>query len=261
MTAIDWRIVGDAARLRALGLFVIEGRINLARALAQGTADDGWCTRIEAVLATPAAVTALALDRLVPDRLEVRMPADMEAVTGFNFHRGVVALVRRPDVLPFDVFLSRVDTTRPLVIGEHLVDVDNIGSLFRNAQGFGAAGVVLDDTSADPLYRKAVRTSMGAVLDMPWTVCQGGVPWQVVRDAGYRLLALTPDTNAVPLREAVASRTGRPLAIVAGNEGQGLSDAALQACDVRVCIPMRGRADSLNVATAVAVALYEADSR
>lgn len=258
MTGNDWQIVGDAARLRAAGLFVIEGRTVLARALASPVDGGIWRSRIEVVLSTPAAAAALHLHDLVPDRLEMRSPADMQAVTGFNFHRGVVALVRRPPAVPLDTFLSQLDTARPLVACEHLVDVDNVGSIFRNAQGLGAAGVVLDGRSADPLYRKAVRTSMGAVLELPWAACAGTIPWGMLRAAGYRLVGLTPAHDAMPLREALEGPAGGVVALVAGNEGSGLSAEALAACDVRARIPMRNGADSLNVATAVALALYEA---
>ncbi len=256
MRDVDWQVIGDASRLRAAGLFVIEGRTILARLLARP--GGAWRGRIEAVLATPAAASALDLERLVPDRLEVRSPDEMEAVTGFNFHRGVVALARRPEPVALETLLAQIDTESPLVVAEHLVDVDNIGSIFRNAQGLGAAGVVLDGRSADPLYRKAVRTSMGAVLELPWAACAGTIPWGMLRAAGYRLVGLTPAHDAMPLREALEGPAGGVVALVAGNEGSGLSAEALAACDVRARIPMRNGADSLNVATAVALALYEA---
>src|SRR5690606_4476243 len=98
----------------------------------------------------------------VPAMLDVRAPQAMQEVTGYNFHRGVLALVRRPVPVPVAVLIAGLPAEAPLVVGEHIVDVDNVGSIFRNARALGAAGVLLDDTSADPLYRKAVRTSMGA---------------------------------------------------------------------------------------------------
>lgn len=181
----------------------------------------------------------------------------MERLTGFNFHRGVLALVQRPPVQRVDSWLASLDDEGPLVLAEHIVDVDNVGSLFRNARALGAAGVLLDNTSSDPLYRKAVRTSMGAVLDLPWTAASREAGWEAVRAAGYRLVALTPASGAAPLARAIdAMRPGR-LAFAVGTEGGGLSAGALAACDIHACIPMADGADSLNVATALALALYE----
>ncbi len=256
MSDTDWSLVGDAAALRAHGLFVVEGRLVLQRLLDLCDAGASW--HVVRVLASPAAVRALRLDERCAGRLDVRPADDMQRLTGFNFHRGVLALVRRPPVPPVEPWLAGLRDDLPLVLAEHLVDVDNVGSVFRNARALGAAGVLLDDTSADPLYRKAVRTSMGTVLDLPWTQAVRGTAWAQVRAAGYRLMALTPAPGAVPLRDAILEARGGRLAIVVGNEGAGLTDEALAACEVRVRIPMEEGADSLNVATALALALYEA---
>lgn len=250
--------IADGPALRAAGVFVAEGRLVVDRLLG-GSISPAF--EVVHVLATTAAVRALRLDQRVPARLDVRTPQQMQEVTGFNFHRGVLALVRRPSLTPVAELVRTLTGDRPLVIAEHIVDVDNVGSIFRNARALGAAAVLLDDTSADPLYRKAVRTSMGAVLDLPWTVAAGPKVRDAVRAAGYRLLALTPIGTATPLREAMASLGHQRVAIVVGNEGDGLSDDTLAACDQRVRIPMAEGADSLNVATALAVALYEAGAQ
>lgn len=256
MTSIDWSVIADAAALKASGLFVVEGRLVLDRLLTLRAAGADW--DVVGVLASPAAVHALHLDERCGSLLDVRPPGDMQRMTGFNFHRGVIALVRRPPRQTLDAWLDELPSTPPLVLAEHIVDVDNVGSLFRNARALGAAGVLLDDTSADPLYRKAVRTSMGAVLDLPWTTGARAPAWAAVRAAGYRLLALTPAADAVPLRDALIGLGHGGLAIVVGNEGTGLSADALDACDIPARIPMAEGADSLNVATALAIALYEA---
>jgi tRNA G18 (ribose-2'-O)-methylase SpoU len=253
-----WASIGDARALRNAGLFVAEGRLVVERLL---TASDGPVYEVVRVLASPAAVRALHLDERVPGLLDVRTPAAMQELTGYNFHRGVLALVRRPPHVSVADLVAGAPADAPLVVGEHIVDVDNVGSLFRNARAFGAAGVVLDDTSADPLYRKAVRTSMGTVLELPWTRAAGPEMWGMLRRAGYRLMALTPAADAVPLREAMTDAGRCRVAIVVGNEGEGLSQAALAACDVPVRIPMAHGADSINVATALAVALYEVHGR
>lgn len=255
MTSTDWSIIGDARAVEASGLFVAEGRLVLDRLLGLRAAGAGW--DLVGVLAAPAAVLALNLEERCGDVLDVRPPADMQRLTGFNFHRGVLALVRRPPLSALEPWLATLRRDRPLVLAEHIVDADNVGSIFRNARALGAAGVLLDDTSADPLYRKAVRTSMGAVLDLPWTMGATEPAWAAVRSAGYRLLALTPAADAVPLRQAISTVGRGGLALVVGNEGMGLSADALLACDIRARIPMADGADSLNVATALALALYE----
>ncbi len=256
MSQLGWSSIGDAHALRAAGLFVAEGRRVVDRLLESGRPPGFDVVR---VLATPAAVRALSLDERVPGVLDIRSVEEMQDVTGFNFHRGVLALVRRPTGETVDALLARLPAGAPLVVADHVVDVDNVGSLFRNARALGAAGVLLDDTSADPLYRKAVRTSMGAVLDLPWAVASRNDLWAAVRAAGYRMIALTPACGAEPLRSALdGGNPGGRLAIVVGNEGEGLGEATLHACDASARIPMANGADSLNVATALAIALYEA---
>lgn len=250
-----WTSIADPHALRAAGMFVAEGRMVVDRLLIRAASAAFDVVR---VLATPAAVRALGLDERVPDLLDVRTPHEMQEVTGFNFHRGVLAVARRPPLTPVLDLVRALPGDGPLVVAEHIVDVDNVGSIFRNACALGAAAVLLDDTSADPLYRKAVRTSMGAVLDLRWTTAGAREVWDALRSADYRLLALTPERTATPLRAAMASARHGRVAIVVGNEGEGLSADALAACDVRVRIPMADGADSLNVATALAVALYEA---
>lgn len=278
MTTADWAArLRDPAALRDAGLFVAEGRLVLQR-LLDGAA--GGPSSIVEVLATPAAADALDLPARLPGRVVVRTPAEMEALAGFNFHRGVLALARRPARVPVAELLSGLlggasAHGRPLrsrgtrhpapgtpfhlfVVTEHLVDVDNVGSCFRNAHAFGAAGVLLDDRSADPLYRKAVRTSVGAVLEVPWTQAPVAELLDALDSAGVVTVGLTPRGDDVYPLDDVARRLGErtPVALVVGNEGHGLTASTLARCVHRACIPMAGVADSLNVATALAVALY-----
>jgi len=185
----------------------------------------------------------------------VASPEVIRATVGFDLHRGVVALGRRlPPALP-EVLAAGPG---PLVVAEGLNDHENLGSLFRNAAGLGAGGVLLDPTCADPLYRRSVRVSLGHVLAVAWArSCDW--PGDLVRlgDAGWRIVALTPDPSAIPLR---ALPIGGRVALLVGAEGPGLSDPALAAAGERARIPMSGGVDSLNVATAAAVALHHLGS-
>ncbi len=231
-------------------------------------------------LATAAAVRALRLDAVLGSRLVIRTPDEMAGLTGFNFHRGVLAAVRRPaipdprallaqvvgDVGADEVDAPAVRNARLVVVAEHIVDVDNVGSCFRNALAFGASAVLLDDRCPDPLYRKAVRTSLGAVLDVPWTSAPMGGILDALAEAKVHAIGLTPNGGPTALPAAAATRAlatvrgevpGGTIALVVGNEGAGLSAETLARCSSLACIPMAPGADSLNVATALAVALYE----
>jgi tRNA G18 (ribose-2'-O)-methylase SpoU len=171
-------------------------------------------------------------------------------LVGFRVTRGVLASADRkaPVELP-----SLFQRARRLAILEGLNDFENLGALFRNAAAFGIDGVLLDHRCADPLYRRSVRVSMGHVLRVPFAVLPGSWPasLETVRCTGFRLLALSPDPFAVAIQQVpVPDRW----AVLLGAEGPGLSEAALMRSDERVCIPMADGVDSLNVATAAAVA-------
>jgi tRNA G18 (ribose-2'-O)-methylase SpoU len=195
-------------------------------------------------------------------------------LVGFDLHRGVVAVAKRPSpVDPGRLLESATRTSAPpgatalVAVLEGLNDHENIGALFRNAAAFGAAAVLLDPTCADPLYRRSIRVSVGHVLHMPFARL---TPWpsglDQVRAAGFVVAALTPhpDTDGrvptVSLSElrASVSGPGHPagVALLLGAEGPGLSDAAVAASDVLVSIPMADGVDSLNVATAAAIAFH-----
>ena len=175
----------------------------------------------------------------------------MNAIAGFNIHRGCLAVGER---LPPPAWESLASGARRLVILEHVSNADNVGAIFRNAAAFGLDAVLLGPSCTDPLYRKAIRTSMGAALRMPFALMEDW-PQDLYRlkTGGMSLLALTPSARAETLdRVAPSLRT----AVLVGHEGEGLSDAALRASDIQVRIPMASGIDSLNVATAAAIAFY-----
>jgi tRNA G18 (ribose-2'-O)-methylase SpoU len=146
-----------------------------------------------------------------------------------------------------------------LVVLERVGNADNVGSIFRSAAAFGVGAVLLSEGCADPLYRKAIRTSMGASLGVPFADAE---PWPAMLDGlraiGVTTVAMTPDASARPLDEVADRSTAafRSAAIVLGHEGDGLSAAALARCDYRARIDIAPEVDSLNVGTAAAIALY-----
>jgi tRNA G18 (ribose-2'-O)-methylase SpoU len=173
-------------------------------------------------------------------------------VVGFHVTRGVLASADR---LPARSPCALLTDTRRVAVLEALNDFENLGALFRNAAAFGVEAVLLDPHCADPLYRRSVRVSMGHVLRVPFAVLDdwpGGL--KALQHRGFQILAMTPRTDAVPLRTVAPPQKW---ALLLGAEGPGLSDAALAAADMLVRIPMAPGVDSLNVATAAAVAFAD----
>jgi tRNA G18 (ribose-2'-O)-methylase SpoU len=247
----DYRDVPDPELVRSRGLFVAEGRLVVRRVI-----EDGRC-RVRSLLVSEAARRALepAIAALAPDvQVYVCEPADFHGIAGYDVHRGCLALVERPPPLSTATLLA---SARMLVVVEGVTNADNIGGVFRNAAAFGAGGVLLSPACCDPLYRKAIRTSMAAVIRVPFA---RAADWpgalQHVRAAGFSIVALTPRQPADTL-DAFASRP-RPgrLALMVGTEGDGLTPAAEAIADHRVRIPIAGEVDSLNLAVAVGIALY-----
>ncbi len=148
----------------------------------------------------------------------------LEQVTGFNVHRGALAALDR---LPLPSLPAVCATATRLVVLEGIVDHTNVGAIIRSAAGLGFDGLVLDPRCADPLYRRSVKVSMGAVFALPWTRC---ARWpgdlDVLREHGFRLIALTPDPSAVPLTDVGRGADDR-VALMLGTEGAGLSRHAL----------------------------------
>ena len=240
--------VGDHAWLRAHGLFVAEGRLVVQRLAGERRFS------VQSVLLTPAAHASLG-GALASLSAPVYLCSQqiLSTLTGFNFHRGCLALAHRGDPLvPVDALAG----SRLVVALEGVANPDNIGGIFRNALALGADGVILDQTTGDPLYRKAIRTSMGATLHVPFARMDNWPAGLVqFREAGFTVVALTPATDAVDINELAASRPTGPLMLLAGHEGHGLTGAAIAASDVRCRIPVDPRSDSLNVAVAVGIAL------
>lgn len=255
----DYRNVPDPVLLRERGLFVAEGRL-IVRLLLTETRH-----RVRSLLVSPPALEALAqVPGLVPgtERCQAPViyvaPVDVLAgVVGFNMHRGCLALGERPPSLDVGAVLAAAGAARLIVVAERVANADNIGGIFRNARAFGAGCVLLSPGCCDPLYRKAVRVSIGASLRVPFAeVADWPAGVVAVRERGYTLVALTPQPDAPELADvAAALRTSR-VALLLGHEGAGLTTEALAGADCRARIAMSAGADSVNVATASGIAMY-----
>lgn len=202
-----------------------------------------------AVFGVPAKIAQLATE--VPDAPCYAGSAELMAqVVGFHLNRGVLATADRA---PTPAVPELIAGANHLAVLEGINDHENLGGLFRNAAALGVAAVLLGPGCADPLYRRSVRVSMGHVLRVPFAPLRRWVEGlQALRSAGFRIVALTPAEGAVPLADAEVD-TGR-VAWLLGAEGPGLSTQALAAADLAVRIPMAPGVDSLNVATAAAIA-------
>ncbi|MEH6820893.1 MAG: RNA methyltransferase [Dietzia psychralcaliphila] len=179
----------------------------------------------------------------------------LSEVIGFRSSRDILAAADRPSPLEVGAV---VDDARTLVVLEGVNDPENLGAIFRNCAALGVDGVLFGASTGDPLYRRVVRVSMGHVLRLPFAHLPGTPTiWQHslgdLKARGFRTVALTPSAD-VPLSRAVDADK---VAFVLGAEGPGLTEHAMRACDVRATIPMTDGTDSLNVATAAAVAFYE----
>jgi tRNA G18 (ribose-2'-O)-methylase SpoU len=188
-----------------------------------------------------------------------RVSADVMArVVGFHLNRGVLAAARRVAEPTVAQLVKPDQGVRTVAVLEGVNDHENLGSIFRNAAGLGVDAVVFGSGCADPLYRRAVRVSMGHALLVPFArATNWPTDLVLLKERGFRLLAMTPHSAACALREAMAAARDEPIAVVMGAEGPGLTAAALRLSDVRVRIPMSRGTDSLNVATAAALAFYE----
>jgi tRNA G18 (ribose-2'-O)-methylase SpoU len=231
------------------GLVIAEGVLVVQRMLASRF-------RPRAMLGTDRRLGELADDLVGVDAPYYRVTADVMAeVVGFHLNRGVLASASRPPELTMSQVL---DGARTVAVLEGVNDHENLGSIFRNAAGLGVDAVVFGLGCADPVYRRAVRVSMGHALLVPYTWAQA---WPrdllILRDNGFRLLAMTPDPSAHTLADAMSQVAGEKVAFLVGAEGPGLTEWAMRASDMRVRIPMSRGTDSLNVATAAALAFYE----
>ena len=249
---VDYRTVSDPVLLRERGVFVAESRFVVRELLAHPRFE----TR--SLLVTEAALDSLGdLLETRDDDLAVYVGTRqfLRRIAGFDVHRGCLALGIRP-ARSADVRLPQLPAARRVVVLEGVGNPDNIGGIFRNAMAFGVQCVLLSPGCCDPLYRKAIRVSIGATLRLAFGYVDDW-PEGLARlqAGGLTLVALTPDVTAIDIA-VLASRPPPRIALLVGTEGPGLSAAATARADVSVRIPQAAGTDSLNVATATGIALH-----
>ena len=233
------------------GLVIAEGVLVVQRMLSSRFAPRG-------LLGTDRRLAELGADLDGLDAPFYRVtPEVMADVVGFHLNRGVLAAASRAAELTVPQVLDGATTVAVL---EGVNDHENLGSVFRNAAGLGVDAVVFGSGCADPLYRRAVRVSMGHALLVPFAKAKD---WpndlDMLRDRKFCVLAMTPDAAAPSLADAMTELSGQQVAILVGAEGPGLQERTMRSSDLRVRIPMSRGTDSLNVATAAALAFYERD--
>ncbi|MFR9750847.1 TrmH family RNA methyltransferase [Nocardia sp. 004] len=246
----DFRHLASADRRPDLpgrkGLVIAEGVVVVQRMLDSRFAP-------VALLGVERRRAELADDLVAVDIPYYRVTAEVMAeVVGFHLNRGVLAVAHRPAALGIEEVTEKA---RTIAVLEGVNDHENLGAMFRNAAGLGADAILFGDHCADPLYRRSVRVSMGHVLRVPFAaVPDWPAGLEIVRNKGFQVIALTPNPSGTSLATAMR---GQRVALLLGAEGPGLTEAAMRAADVRARIPMTPGTDSLNVATAAAMAFYE----
>ena len=233
------------------GLFVAESPLVIERAL------DGGMTPVS-FLTEPGLIRGKGAELIArcPEQTPVftAPPEVLTQLTGFHLTRGMLCAMRRPR--PADARTVCAGATRVAVL-ENVMNPTNIGAIFRSAAALGVDAVLLTSAGSDPLYRRAVRVSMGTVFQVPWTYLPEDGDWQQTLHAlGFQTAAMALRDDSLRIDDKRLRAVPR-LAIVLGTEGDGLAGSTIAACDYTVRIPMTHGVDSLNVAAASAVAFYQ----
>ena len=251
-----YRNLKDSTLAISRGRFIVEGRGNLLVMLSHSA------HRPESILLserTSASIEAELAPLVEPGcPVYVAGQSILDRVVGFPIHRGCLAAALRPSAVnALEIAreaLEREAAPR-LVLLEGLTNLDNVGLIFRNAMALGGRAILLCPRSCDPLYRKAIRTSMGGTLCVPFARADDFEKLLAgLKELGFQILAFDPGEESVEIREFASSRPG-PIALLFGTEGPGLSDEALAQADQRIRIAMEPGVDSLNVGVAAGIGL------
>ena len=241
------------------GIFIAESPKVIARALDAGMVaesflmEDRWIEEARPLVEAAEAIAGCEVPVYTGERSE------LEKLTGFTLTRGVLCAMRRP-------LLPRVEelvaNAHRVAVLEGIVDHTNVGAAFRSAAALNVDAILVTPTCCDPLYRRAVRVSMGTVFQVPWTrIGETATDWPAkglarLHDLGFATAAFALEDDSVSLADPALAAEDR-LALVFGTEGDGLAPATIAACDYTVKIPMAHGVDSLNVAAATAVAFWQ----
>lgn len=253
----DYLAMSDAALRQAAdpaaGRYIAESTTVVRRAIAAGHTPRSFFFARKHL-----AALADLLEQFPEVPAYVAEPELLERIAGFHLHRGALAAMQRPAPLDLDAVLR---DARRIAILEDVADHTNVGAIFRSAAALGVDAVLITPRCADPLYRRAIRVSMGTVFQIPWVrLGQWHDAVAHLRAAGFTLAALEVTETAKSV-DVVAAENHERLALILGTEGDGVSERALADSDVQVVIPMAAGVDSLNVAAASAVAFWELRSR
>ncbi|QJC21827.1 TrmH family RNA methyltransferase [Arcanobacterium buesumense] len=264
---VDYTSLTDVALRKSLeaerGLYMAEGDKVIGRAVAAGHTPRSfimshrWLSPLEPIIAQ---ATGARDGADVP--VYVASEELIEKLTGFHVHRGALAAMNRPALPSLEELIGDNSTARRIVVLENLVNHTNVGAVFRSMAALGFDAVLLTDSASDPLYRRAVRVSMGTVFQVPWTrITHWPSSMQVLKDYGWITASLALRKDAMTLDEFArlpeVQASDSKVALILGTEGDGLSQATISHADHAVIIPMTGNVDSLNVAAAGAVAAWE----
>lgn len=235
------------------GLFIAESPLVIGRAL------DAGCEPVSFLMEKRHALGKgrQLLERCGPVPVYVAEEAVLCQLTGFHLTRGMLCAMRRPQELPAEQVCQNA---RRLAVLENVMNPTNLGAIFRSAAALNIDGVLLTEAGSDPLYRRALRVSMGNVFLVPWAHLPTDKPWlDFLHAQGFQTAAMALREDSLSIRDPILHQQPR-LAIVLGTEGDGLAPQTIARCDFTVRIPMSHGVDSLNVAAASAVAFYELTS-
>ncbi len=238
---------------REQGIFVAEGEKVVRRLL------ESAFTVISVLLPEKWLASLTPLLEARPESIEVFVAEkeQLEALTGFSMYQGLLALGKVPVQPSLEQLLAASPQPRLLAAADGLSNAENLGALVRNCAAFHVNGLIVSETCSSPYLRRAVRSSMGAVFQLPIFESQRLTETMVsLRERGVRCVAAHPSAQETKLSHADFTRD---CCIVFGSEGHGISREALQLCEESVAIPMPPEVDSLNVGSAAAVFLYEAN--
>ena len=236
------------------GLFIAESPRVISRAL------DAGYVPVSALMAEEASdpQTRELLARLGPVPVYTAPFHVLKQLTGFPLTRGMLCAMERTALASVEEICKNA---RRVAVLEHVMNPTNVGAIFRSAAALSMDAVLLTPDCSDPLYRRAVRVSMGTVFQIPWTYLSRSPSWEekgvhLLKDLGFRTAAMALRSETVSIDEPRLMAEEK-LAVILGAEGDGLTDATIEGSDYTICIPMAHGVDSLNVAAASAVAFWQ----